>query len=104
MSQGTSPALRTIIPLACGSWRWINCSNSGHLPPPDVIKCDVEGGEYDALAGAVKILTMHRPTIVLATHGPEVHEQCCDLLTTHRYRMTQLEYYGADRQLLATPT
>jgi FkbM family methyltransferase len=78
--------------------------DSGHLPPPDVIKCDVEGGEYDALAGAVKILTMHRPSIVLATHGPEVHEQCCDLLTTHRYRMTQLEYYGADRQLLATPT
>jgi len=77
---------------------------SGQLPPPNVIKCDIEGAEHEALTGAMQIIATHRPTIVLATHGPEVHQLCHDLLTAHSYTISQLEYYGADRQLLATPT
>jgi FkbM family methyltransferase len=36
---------------------------SGQLPPPDVIKCDIEGAEYDALLGASATLTKHHPVI-----------------------------------------
>jgi hypothetical protein len=31
----------------------------------DLIKLDIEGGEYDALVGAIPIITRFRPTIVL---------------------------------------
>ena len=63
----------------------------GQIPPPNVIKCDIEGGEYEALRGATEILSRYAPTIFLATHGPEVHEQCCTLLTDLHYQLTPLD-------------
>lgn len=80
---------------------------TNELPPPNVIKCDIEGAEHDALLGAEGIIAMYRPMVILATHGDAVHQDCCALLVKHGYQITQLEYYGADRdadrQLLATP-
>jgi len=64
---------------------------SGRLPPPNVIKCEIEGGEYDALRGASETLARHSPTVLLTTHGPEVHEGCCALLTDLHYRLTTLD-------------
>ena len=34
------------------------------LPPPDVFKIDVEGGELSAFRGATETLRRHRPSIV----------------------------------------
>ena len=76
---------------------------SGQLPPPNLIKCDIEGAEYDALVGAAGIIIKHRPVIFLATHGPYAHEQCCTMLSDLNYVIAPLEYYGADQQLLAKP-
>ena len=39
-------------------------------PPPDAIKCDVEGAEFEALRGATKMLQSHRPWIVCEMHSP----------------------------------
>lgn len=64
---------------------------SGELPPPNVVKCDIEGAEYDALCGASAILASHAPTIFLATHGHDVHEQCCRLLTDLGYHLASLD-------------
>jgi FkbM family methyltransferase len=64
---------------------------SGLISPPNVIKCDIEGGEYDALRGASEILIKHSPTIFLATHGREVHERCCTLLTELHYQLTPID-------------
>lgn len=64
---------------------------SGKLPAPDVIKCDIEGGEYDALKGALNTLARFNPVIFLATHGAEVHDSCCRLLTDLRYRLTPID-------------
>ena len=69
---------------------------SGKLPPPNLIKCDIEGGEYDALMGASDILVKHGPTIFLATHGPEVHQQCCRLLADLHYELTPLDELSLD--------
>ena len=41
-----------------------------------VIKIDVEGAELDALRGAAHLIEAHRPVILLATHGAEVHAGC----------------------------
>ncbi len=64
---------------------------SGVIPPPDVMKCDIEGGEYDALCGASNTLSVHSPTIFLAIHGSEAHERCCQLLTDLRYDLAPLD-------------
>jgi FkbM family methyltransferase len=54
---------------------------------PDLMKIDVEGAEARVLRGAAGVLESARPTIVLSTHGPEVHGECCRLLTSHGYRL-----------------
>ncbi len=58
------------------------------LPTPDVIKIDIEGGERDALEGARRILDRRHPLIFLATHGWQVHADCCALLTGFGYTMS----------------
>jgi FkbM family methyltransferase len=62
------------------------------IPVPGVIKIDVEGEELNILRGAERILRERRPLILLATHGADVHEACCRLLTEHGYRLEELPY------------
>ncbi len=58
--------------------------------PPDVIKMDIEGGELAALTGATGILR-GRPTLFLATHGPELHRRSIDLLRATGYELEPLD-------------
>ena len=76
---------------------------SGKMPPPDLIKCDIEGAEYDALTGASGILAKYGPTIFLSTHGVDVHRRCCMFLRDLRYSLTSLDGLPLDRtyELLA---
>jgi FkbM family methyltransferase len=76
---------------------------SGKLPPPDLIKCDIEGAEYDALMGASDILAKYGPLIFLSTHGVDVHRRCCRLLKDYRYSLKSLDGLALDRtyELLA---
>lgn len=72
---------------------------NGMLPRPNIIKMDIEGGEYHALEGATRILTENHPTIFLATHSPELHQQCCKLLQQLGYRfdsITGLDFRATD--------
>ena len=64
---------------------------SQQIPPPDLIKCDIEGGEYDALMGASFILEKYGPPVFLATHGIEVHQKCCRLLTNFGYQLKSID-------------
>lgn len=63
---------------------------NGRLPPPDVIKMDIEGAELLALQGSVNVLECHRPVVILSTHGPEVRAHCCELLDSAGYRLTSI--------------
>ena len=78
---------------------------SGGAPAPDAIKIDVEGGELDVLEGARWILREHRPVLLLATHGPELHEACLDILRDEGYEWRILEATRdeSDTEMLALP-
>jgi len=54
---------------------------------PDLMKIDVEGAELMVLRGAMRILESARPTIILSTHGEQVHGECCRLLAKLGYRL-----------------
>ena len=58
---------------------------------PALLKIDVEGGEVDVLTGAARVLDEDRPVIFLATHGPDVHRDSCDLLRSVGYRLSPLD-------------
>jgi FkbM family methyltransferase len=46
-------------------------------PSPQLIKIDVEGGEYEVLRGAERLFTVQRPFIIVEVH----HQQATDLIT-----------------------
>jgi FkbM family methyltransferase len=80
--------------------------NHDAVPGPNVIKCDIEGGEYEALIGARDTLRRCRPVILLATHGAEVHSRCCRLLSDLGYNLkglTEEKEISATSELVAYP-
>jgi FkbM family methyltransferase len=68
-----------------------NLVTAGRIEPADLLKIDVEGAELAVLRGGEKFLKRFRPVIFLATHGPELHRACCDLLRDCGYRLRALE-------------
>jgi FkbM family methyltransferase len=73
------------------------------LPQPDIIKMDIEGGEYSALLGAQKTLEGKHPVIFLATHSDMIHKKCCDLLIEHGYVLSPIDDHRLEysREILA---
>jgi len=65
--------------------------------PPDVVKIDVEGAEFEVLEGASRALSEFHPTIFLEVHGTQLHAECRAYLLTKGYSIE--EGYG---QLMAT--
>jgi len=57
------------------------------VPIPSLIKMDIEGGEFRALIGARATLMEYHPTIFLATHGAEIHRNCCEFLRSLGYNL-----------------
>ena len=55
------------------------------IAPPSVVKVDIEGAELLALRGASECIQRYRPVIFVATHGREVHVECCRLLESWKY-------------------
>ena len=57
---------------------------------PTLVKIDVEGAELGVLEGGEAVLTESRPTILLSTHGPEVHGACCAWLRDRGFSLRSL--------------
>jgi hypothetical protein len=54
--------------------------------PPGFVKIDVDGGELDVLRGAEKILSDHRPSLIVETHSRELEQLCGRFLARRGYR------------------
>jgi FkbM family methyltransferase len=67
------------------------CLDRLDLPPPDLIKMDVEGGEAAALRGARETLRCHRPVVFVALHGAEQTRECNLLLRELGYHIHILD-------------
>jgi FkbM family methyltransferase len=75
------------------------------MRPPNLMKIDIEGAEYECLRGAAGVIQEFAPVIFLATHGREAHTSCLDLLTKWRYRFESLDARPLDAtdELIARP-
>ncbi len=67
------------------------------IAPPDFIKMDIEGGEFLALQGARECFARYRPKLFLATHGRDVHDNCCELLKSWGYGYQYTSREAEDR-------
>lgn len=79
---------------------------SGAIPPPTLIKMDIEGGEARALAGARRTLMNCGPALILATHGEAILAECRRLLEGCGYSAQTLGAEGSAGhcELLAVPS
>ena len=57
------------------------------LPPPDVLKIDIEGAERMLLEGGAKFFREASPRILIETHGLEVSKQCLEFLFDRGYHV-----------------
>jgi FkbM family methyltransferase len=74
------------------------------LAPPDYIKMDIEGAETKALVGAMLCFQRFKPVLFLATHGREIHKECCDLLRSWNYELSVVGQASQDRaEVLCRP-
>jgi FkbM family methyltransferase len=80
---------------------------AGELPPPTVVKIDVEGAELAVLAGMRETIERHRPAIICELH--DTHAAFMDAMDAHGYRVINLEGTvpmrdaGASAHALALP-
>jgi FkbM family methyltransferase len=68
----------------------------GEIPPPNLVKIDVEGGEGAVVAGMQRTLADHRPEVLVEMHGfarPSV-EQACAILEEHGYGFHRVDGYA----------
>jgi FkbM family methyltransferase len=68
-------------------------------PPPDAIKCDVEGAEVEALRGARKLLETSRPWIFCEMHSEENSRAVCTFLSGFGYAFESID----GNHILASP-
>jgi len=78
---------------------------SGQIPPPNVMKIDIEGYETQMLKGAETTIKAAKPDIILSAHGWKRRDECIHLLEEWGYTVTvfhAVEDEG-DYGLLAVP-
>ncbi len=74
------------------------------IASPDYVKMDIEGAEFAALIGATECFARHRPLLFLATHGKQVHDDCCRLLNSWHYKLQTIRQSAPDRaEVVARP-
>lgn len=61
------------------------------VPPPNVVKIDVEGAEVDVLRGASRILREFRPRLFIEAHSAALADESSQILSQYGYSVRQME-------------
>jgi len=79
--------------------------NNNAVPPPDVIKMDVEGAEYAVLKGGEEVLRNKKPVMVIEIHTVETMHNVLNFLSNLGYSTKILDSDSEllTRNILATP-
>jgi FkbM family methyltransferase len=80
--------------LAVNACRLDDLIATGKIPPPGLIKIDVEGAEELVLEGGAKLFEKHRPNIILEAHSQKIASQCIRLLKNFGYEVEPLNQQG----------
>jgi FkbM family methyltransferase len=74
-------------------------------PPPQLVKIDVEGGEYEVLRGGTKLFATQRPLIIAEIHHQQAAEQITAWLDEYQYEAQwNIPEEQFPRRLFAWPT
>lgn len=60
-------------------------------PPPDAIKCDVEGAELEVLRGAQGTIRVHQPLILCEMHSQANDRACREMLRQFGYNLSAVD-------------
>ncbi len=69
---------------------------AGEVPPPSVMKIDVEGAELMLLRGARNLLVTHKPKLFMEIHSRELARDCRAFLEQLGY---EIHVVGAEREV-----
>ena len=61
------------------------------VPPPDALKCDVEGAEVEALRGGAQLLQSRHPWIICEMHSEANRRSATELLVSFGYAVAALD-------------
>lgn len=89
-----SPLFSALAPTVQVEARTLDRLATEGLPPPQFMKIDIEGAEYDALLGAREILGRHRPLLCISVHENHrkgVEKQCLEFLADFNYSLTLID-------------
>jgi len=74
-------------------------------PPPELVKIDVEGGEYEVLCGGEELFANQRPLVIAEVHHQQAAEQITRWLSEYRYcAQWNIPKERFPRHLFAWPT
>ena len=91
-STHQDPTLQTIAQIQVKIVSIVDLIGKEGLPPPDLLKIDVEGAEYDVLEGLADYVDSVG-SIYLETHGDSLRRDCILWLERHNFQICQ----GADQ-------
>ncbi|MDF1722295.1 MAG: FkbM family methyltransferase [Minwuia sp.] len=61
------------------------------ISPPSMMKIDIEGAEFDALCGADKLISEHKPKLLIEIHSFDLLTRCQAWLVERGYRLSVIQ-------------
>jgi FkbM family methyltransferase len=83
-ADGKRPVLATGEVINVTAVRLDDIISTG-VPPPQLVKIDVEGGEYEVLRGGQRLFAKQRPLVIAEVHHQQAAEQITGWLSEYQY-------------------